>query len=363
MPTVSVIMAVYNGGVALRPAIESVLDQSFRDLELIVVDDGSTDSSSALCDDFALRDPRVRVLHQRNAGLAAARNAALDVATGKYVAFCDADDEYRPAFCAQMVEGFAVSAVDLVVCGCEVVDETGRGGDYIRSRVNEQLANPCLGLIRAGTEERFWSVNTTVWNKLFRRDVLDRFGIRFPSGHENEDDPFCYQYAMVSGDALLIPDRLYRYHLRQGSIMDAYVSRMPKNRWDRLACAEYLTDFARRNGLEVRFGAFLVRLWFEYYRMVKSFFTDGELVEVRRWIMQRAASCFSRGNLLVDCEDDLFYIDRAGNAVDHLKAIWHRVRRFTAFGNAERSAAISRKALRCDLIWRCRHEPCTGRGS
>lgn len=145
--------------------------------------------------------------------------------------------------------------------------------------------------------------------------------------------------------------------------MDAYVARTPKNRWDRLSCAEYLVDFARRNGLETRFGGFLVRLWFEYYRMVKPFFTAEERGEVRRWILQRAGSCFSRGNLLVDCEEDLFYVDRIGTVADLLKAIWHRMRRFAAFGDAERSASISRKARQCDLIWRCRHEPSEGRGN
>ena len=97
-PRVSVIMPVYNPGLRLKEAIGSVETQIFRDWELILVDDGATDGSAAVCDEAAARDNRIRVLHQPNVGICAARNAGLALAGGKYLAFCDDDDRYLPSF-------------------------------------------------------------------------------------------------------------------------------------------------------------------------------------------------------------------------------------------------------------------------
>ena len=92
MPKVSIIVPVYNAENALARCVDSVLGRDFRDFELLLVDDGSADSSPRICDEYAVRDARVRVLHRENAGVSAARNAALDAATGEYLQFLDADD-------------------------------------------------------------------------------------------------------------------------------------------------------------------------------------------------------------------------------------------------------------------------------
>ena len=106
MCKISVIMPVYNSEKYLPHAVKSVLDQDFDSFELILVDDGSTDMSDALCDDFARKDPRVKVIHKQNGGICSARNEGLSLAMGEYVTFCDNDDEYLPGL---LSENYAIA--------------------------------------------------------------------------------------------------------------------------------------------------------------------------------------------------------------------------------------------------------------
>lgn len=354
MAEVSVIMPVYNAEKYLRSSIESVLSQGFRDLELIAVDDGSSDSSGAICDEYAAKDPRFRVIHKPNGGPAAARNAALDAATGTYLMFCDSDDEYHPDFCGRMVDLIRTNPVDLVAARNDFIREDGITDEYFRERIGEGdgLFNEFgAGIAAAGSEARFWGINVLLWNKIFRRDLVVKFGIRFPEGHENDDDAFCYEYAMVSGDALQITDELYHYRLRLGSIADSYVARRPKNRYDRIAVADFLTDFAVRNGIDRRHSRFFVRLWLETYRMVAPFFDAEELKELRRDVLAKAAGYESDDCRLVETDGTIVWINHRGGIGDLVKYLWHRLR--AAFApDAERRRRIMLKAERSRLLWR-----------
>ena len=113
---VSVIVPVYNVLPYLRESLDSVINQTYKDLEIIIVDDGSTDGSDAVCEEYA-KDSRVKVIHQKNHGLSAARNVGLDIARGDYIAFLDSDDVYLPDMIQTMVEGIQKSQADVVVCG------------------------------------------------------------------------------------------------------------------------------------------------------------------------------------------------------------------------------------------------------
>ena len=117
MPCVSVIIPVYNVEPYLREALDSVVGQSYRDLEIIIVDDGSTDGSSEICDEYRC-NPRVRVIHQGNRGLSNARNVGLDVSSGVYIAFLDSDDAFHPDFVRKMVD--EIGDADVAVCRFEV---------------------------------------------------------------------------------------------------------------------------------------------------------------------------------------------------------------------------------------------------
>ena len=114
---VSIIVPIYNAGKYLKKCLDSIINQSYQDLEIILVDDGSTDNSGKICDDYAKKDKRIKVVHQKNAGQSAARNQGLKEATGAYISFIDADDEIRPNFISKLLAPFEKNDTDITVCG------------------------------------------------------------------------------------------------------------------------------------------------------------------------------------------------------------------------------------------------------
>ena len=116
MPTISVIVPVYNVEKYLRCCVDSILAQTFTDIEVLLVDDGSTDSSGAICDEYAQLDRRVRVFHKTNGGVSSARNLGLDEATGRWIMFVDSDDKVSPEICERLLEH--VSEGSMSICNC-----------------------------------------------------------------------------------------------------------------------------------------------------------------------------------------------------------------------------------------------------
>lgn len=146
MSKISIIVPVYNAERYLRACVDSILRQSYTDLEVILVDDGSKDTSPLICDEYAAQDQRVRVIHQKNAGVAAARNAGLDAASGAYIAFVDSDDYIDPEMYEQMLGRALVHDCEVVMCDClkERSDRTQiythdiREGYYSRRQLEEE---------------------------------------------------------------------------------------------------------------------------------------------------------------------------------------------------------------------------------
>jgi glycosyltransferase involved in cell wall biosynthesis len=177
-PEISVIMPVYNGGKWLDAAVESVLSQAFRNLELLLVDDGSDDGSAARCDALAHQDDRVRVIHQENAGISAARNAGLEAAKSEYVAFCDDDDCYMPGYLAAAYDYAQQCRADLVRMDFRLLRER-KNGDMkqmthevgIRTVLKAGDGGMAYDEFLRGAGPLF------VWNALYRRKAIGR--IRF----------------------------------------------------------------------------------------------------------------------------------------------------------------------------------------
>lgn len=208
-PEISVIMPVYNTGEVLKDTVESVLNQTFRDFELILVDDGSTDGSGAVCDSFAEKDPRVVVIHKKNGGICDARNAEIDRATGAYITFCDHDDLYLPTLLQTELETARAANADMVVVG-KTMDENGIRTDYgysfqysgseIKTHILEILESTALFCI---------------WNILYRRDVLEtlRFDTRYKRGHE--DFSFNMDVIACVNTICAVAEPLYVHIVRQ----------------------------------------------------------------------------------------------------------------------------------------------------
>lgn len=194
IPTVSVIMPVYNVDRFVGRAIESILNQTFHDLEFLVVDDGSTDRSGDICDRIAERDIRLRVFHTPNAGAAAARNYALDRARGRYVYFMDGDDWAEPPMLAHMVRMMDEGDLELAIAGFYI--ETFYSVDKHTTEIKSvpSVTYASQQEFRVAAWQLFdQNLLYTPWNKLFLRSRIEDLGLRFRPTFM-DDFPFCLDY-------------------------------------------------------------------------------------------------------------------------------------------------------------------------
>ena len=191
MSKISVIVPVYNGAAFLRPCVDSILAQSFYDLEIILVDDGSTDESPEICDRYAAQDKRVICIHQENAGAAAARNRGLKAAAGKYIAFVDSDDWIDRDMYETMVRAAEERNCDLVICDCLKESEAGSqiythelpGGYYDRSAMETQYFPQLLM-----PDSMEYPVTISNWLLLIRREIIEENRLSFPEGMRFSED-------------------------------------------------------------------------------------------------------------------------------------------------------------------------------
>lgn len=216
-PAVSVIMPVYNSEAYVADAILSILVQDFRDFELLLVDDGSTDSSGELCDRFAERDPRIRVVHQANAGMCAARNVGISQARGTFLTFCDNDDLYLPDLLSGAMGGAgAANDVDCVCYGRARLLLTD--GDRL---VSVDVSGPSArALLPGDTLEaaRAWHFPAGgVWCKLYRTEMLRAHGIGFDERLHSGYEDLNFNLAVFphARRIAFLPDALYLWQQRQ----------------------------------------------------------------------------------------------------------------------------------------------------
>ena len=214
---ISVIVPVYNISDYVRRCVSSITTQTYNNLEIIVVDDGSTDDSGTICDGLAQEDDRIKVIHKENAGLSSARNTGLDNAKGRYVFFCDSDDYLRDSALEHMLHKMKKDHADIVACGiAKVYDsieaeyekiEMFTGNKYGRWSGHESV----IQMMRSD------NVCTTACNKLYKSELFE--GIRFPLGIKNEDEATTYKLLYRARIVSFIPDAYYMYYQRHDSIM------------------------------------------------------------------------------------------------------------------------------------------------
>lgn len=210
---VSVIVPVYNVRHYLEACVDSLLCQTWPQLEIILVDDGSGDGSERICDEYAARDSRVRVIHQANAGAANAKNAGLDLARGDYIAFMDSDDWAEPNWIEKMLKAAEEQNADVVECNF-LMDYVGRAeyGNALE-KFQETLFQTQDYLQHYPNQ---WTC-ALFWNKLFRAELVEN--VRFHTERRCVDDEF-FTYKAVTGAnrVLRIPDALYHYRQRRSSV-------------------------------------------------------------------------------------------------------------------------------------------------
>ena len=246
--TISVIVPVYNVEEYLPRCLESILGQTYRDLQVILVDDGSTDGSSRLCAEFAERDPRIECIRTSNSGVSAARNRGLEAAKGRWIGFVDADDYIEVGFYETLVTHLTHSDKQIVCCGVRAEDTEGNRIERFKGRrfpAGEQdfdRDDALLRYLNPDTRILYWAV----WNKLYSAELLK--GIAFENGRViAEDFDFTLRCFLRSNGLRYIPDELYHYLVRPGSAITG--SRFSKNSFDGMFFMDRAVREIQRTGI------------------------------------------------------------------------------------------------------------------
>lgn len=215
MGLISVIIPVYNVELYLKRCIDSVLKQTFNDFEVILVDDGSPDNCGKICDEYALKDSRIKVIHKKNGGLSDARNAALDWifenSDSEWITCIDSDDWIHPKYLQFLYEAVINASANISISAYQRVSDVEHDEDYINS-----------SSLVCDTDKFYMEniVNATVaWGKLYNRKLFD--GIRYPVGKLNEDEFTTYKLLFQVDKIVFIENPLYYYYINDGSIIQS----------------------------------------------------------------------------------------------------------------------------------------------
>lgn len=244
MVKLSVIVPVYNVEQYLPRCLDSLINQTFTDMEIICVNDGTKDNSGRILDDYAARDKRIIVITQKNAGLSAARNTGLKAAKGELIGFVDSDDWIEPETYAEAVKAM-IDDVDMVCWGARIIcDEEFSELEGIREyhRMKQNSVRTLNDRVKRQTA-------CTVWNKLYRKSIIDRHQIEFPRGLLYEDIDFFWKYNAFAYKASFIDKYYYNYVQRKDSIIGQMLNKKSAKITDRLAIMFSIYQFYERNKL------------------------------------------------------------------------------------------------------------------
>lgn len=214
---ISAIVPVYNVEKYLDECIASICSQTYSDIEIVLIDDGSTDNSGTICDNWKNKDSRIVVVHCDNKGVSAARNIGLDIATGDVIAFVDSDDILEKNMYEDMIEAMTRSNLSLVVCGYKKIDENGKELPEQYDDIEKGLYTPeqYLNLFYVNGKVRTSLV--VAWNKLYKKTLFEN--IRYMEGNIQEDEEIIHKLVLKTENILYLGKELYRYRIRTGSIM------------------------------------------------------------------------------------------------------------------------------------------------
>lgn len=222
-PLVSVVVPIYQIDNYIGICIESLMNQTYRNLEIILVDDGSTDRAPEICDLYAKKDKRIKVIHKTNGGLVSARKAGLEIATGDYAGYVDGDDWISPGFYEALVHTIIEYDSDVVVAGMSrdlfsvstKINSKIPAGNYVGERLTRLKQNML-------TYEKFSRIGITtyVWNKLFKREMLKKYQMKVNNSITiGEDAGVTYPYLMACNKISVIDNYDYHYRQREDSML------------------------------------------------------------------------------------------------------------------------------------------------
>lgn len=218
---ISIVIPVYNVRQYIDRCIQSVLAQNYKNLEILLIDDGSTDGSGLACDIYAESDSRIRVIHKENGGLSDARNVGIQTARGDYIAFIDADDYVHKAFIDTMIKYQRQNQADIVICRY-----VKGSSDAFPAKRTDNIKCCVFNSKEMLTQwhSRFKHIETVAWNKLYAKQLFIDSNIMFPYGCNNEDVQTTHLLVNASKRVCVIDAKLYYYFQRSESITNGVIS-------------------------------------------------------------------------------------------------------------------------------------------
>jgi len=273
-PLVSIIVPVYNVEAFLNKCLDSLIDQKLSTIEIICVNDASTDGSLGILESYAERDPRIRIIDKpTNEGLSATRNVGIAAVKGDWTMFVDSDDFVNPELCSNAYECASNKGADLVI-----YDYSSFSSDTELYKESDQ--NSRLDGFDPHDKTVLLSLFAYAWTKFIRTDHLHKLGAFFPVGRTYEDQPFHWQVVLGTEKVGLLPKRLYQYRQRAGSI--GY--RKDWSRADYALVYDDILDFLQRHGLFEEFRSIFIRQRLQRFAITH----DTISTEFRRRITQLA---------------------------------------------------------------------------
>ena len=222
-PDISVIVPVYNVERYLKQCLESIINQTYSNIEIICVNDGTKDKSREILEEYRKRDSRIKIIDKKNGGLSSARNAGLEVAQGEYISFIDSDDWIEETMIEKLYRNITSLGTDIAICAVHQYDEKKKEIDdsnkyYTLEYFDKSFDN--RSFTYEETKPFIMDVCVMAWNKLYRRSLIDQEEARFPNGLIFEDGPFFFTLFFKARGVSIVREYLYYYRVnREGSIV------------------------------------------------------------------------------------------------------------------------------------------------
>lgn len=254
-PKISIIVPVYNVEKYIVQCLDSLITQTLPEIEILCVDDCGTDNSMQIVEDYAQKDSRIRILHHStNQGISASRNTALNHATAPYIMCCDSDDWYEPTMCERLYQAITQNPVEMAICGTQI--------HYEANQEHQKSDNEYFGIsFKAITKVNNAVINKTdvaAWNKIYKKEIFLKHQIQWPERLKYEDNFVFYTYTCWINAIYFIPEKLYNYRRRAGSIMNKTFQMNTSSALDHLKIAFFLFDYYKKHNL---YNNHLIRCW------------------------------------------------------------------------------------------------------
>lgn len=286
---VSIVVPIYNVEEYLRECIDSICTQTYENIEIILVDDGSTDTSPEICDTYQKIDSRIRAFHKNNGGLSDARNYGLNVATGEYIAFIDSDDYIDESFVKNLLQAAEENDADIAVCSYrKVYDKPIQKYGNI-NYIAETVSG--ISFLKSLYSGKHSDMGFVAWNKLYKKKLFTDHEIIYPKGRIYEDTFTTYKLLYYTKKVALIDYAYYSYRIRPGSIMQSSMTVKKCKDW--LEGDQSAVDFFWREKnqelFDAAFNSFLRSQIVIYKKLKKAGISDGA-----KYILEGYTGCYNK---------------------------------------------------------------------